>query len=243
MEGALDLKPVRSRSRAEHLADDITGSLKAAGLRPGERVGTLEELRARTGYARTTVSEAVRLLRERGVLEIRPGRGGGLFLAEDSAGVVVRMRRTLLDVEGSSDRAVAEAIELREALEEAVARQAARHCGPEDAVRLRKLAGQLAAAGADYQLFLRRNWVLHEALLELCHSSMLKAVYGSCLGYLRQGRARYGEQGSPAGYVRERAQVHHDLVEAVIADDPDRIRWAVDRHNRPPDPHDGEADR
>ena len=77
-----------------------------------------------TGFAYSTVSEAVRLLRDRGVLEIRQGRGGGLFVAEKSP--AVRLRHTLLSVsEGAS--VVADAIELRDHLEILIDTAAARH--------------------------------------------------------------------------------------------------------------------
>ncbi|MFC7573067.1 GntR family transcriptional regulator [Klenkia terrae] len=63
------------RTRAEQLAADLGERLATAS--PGDPVGTIESLRAETGYAYSTVSEAVRLLRDRGLLQIRPGRGVG----------------------------------------------------------------------------------------------------------------------------------------------------------------------
>lgn len=228
MPPTMHLMPSAPRSRAEHLADDLTARLTGGSLRPGDRVGTLEDLRARTGYGRSTVSEAVRLLRERGVLEIRPGRGGGLFLAQDN--VLVRMRRTLLAVE-STPATLVEAVELREALEEVVATRAAQRCGPEEAARLRALAASLNDADADYELFLQRNWDLHAEIAQLCDNTMIRAVYGSCLGYLREARATYGDEKSQSGYVAARARVHHELVEAIITGEQEAIRRAVARHN------------
>ena len=78
------LSVIPPRSRAEQLADTLLQHIRQAGLGPGDRLGTLDEIRAEVGFARTTVSEAVRLLRERGAIEIRPGRGGGLFIAAET---------------------------------------------------------------------------------------------------------------------------------------------------------------
>jgi len=99
------------RSRAEELALSIQENIRQRQLVPGDMVSTLQELRAQTGLARSTVSEAVRLLRERGLLEIRPGRGGGLFLAQVTP--VVKLRHTLLNVDNGA-AATRDAIELRE---------------------------------------------------------------------------------------------------------------------------------
>ena len=51
------------------------------GRRPGDRIATKDELRERFGVAVATINEAVRLLETRGVIEARPGPGGGIFVA------------------------------------------------------------------------------------------------------------------------------------------------------------------
>lgn len=219
------------RSRAEQLADTLAQHIRTSGLQPGERLGTLDEIRDEVGFARTTVSEAVRLLRERGVLEIRPGRGGGLFVAAETP--VVRMRHTLL-VTGDSPESggsVREAIALREALEEPVALAAAAACTPHDATELRAAASALSQSGADFDEFLRRNWRLHELIAALCPNKMMSAVYASCLGYLTRSQSRYDDDGAVAAYIDGRAAVHVELVEAILAAEPSRIRAAVLAHN------------
>lgn len=215
------------RSRADQLADTLLDFIRRRGLQAGDRLGTLDEIRAEVGFARTTVSEAVRLLRERGVLEIRPGRNGGLFISDETP--VVRMRHTLIHVSGNKS-SVSEAVELREALEEAIALSAAENCSPEAAERLRAAAVDMADVVDDFEEFLHRNWHLHELVAELSPNAMMRAVYTSCLGYLARGESSH-DPTAPAEYVRSRAAIHQELVEAIIAGDPLRIRAAVDQHN------------
>lgn len=222
--GALSILPARSRS--EQLADVLAGHIDGKGLRGGDRVGTLEDIRAETGFARATVSEAVRLLRERGTLEIRPGRGGGIYVADQTP--VVRMRHTLLSAQAGADD-VAYAIELREGLEEPVARAAARTCTPTDAQHLRDAVRELADS-ADYETFIRRNWALHEQIAALCPNPMMGAVYTSCLGYLVRTNPRYDDVEADA-YIAQRVAVHERLVEAIIAADASAIADAVREHN------------
>lgn len=222
--GALSILPARSRS--EQLADVLAEHIDGKGLRGGDRVGTLEDIRAETGFARATVSEAVRLLRERGRLEIRPGRGGGIYVAAQTP--VVRMRHTLLSAQAGADD-VAYAIELRESLEEPVARAAARTCTPRDARDLRDAVRALAES-ADYETFIRRNWALHERIAELCPNPMMGAVYTSCLGYLVRTDPSYDDVEAGA-YIAQRAAVHQRLVEAIIAADASAIAHAVREHN------------
>lgn len=227
-----NLSVMPPRSRSEQLAETLIEHIRAQKLGPGDRLGTQDEIRAEVGFARTTVSEAVRLLRERGLLEIRPGRGGGLFIAAETP--VVRLRRTLLGA-GESDRAVRDAIELREALEEPVALAAAAACTPADGAQLAAAADELARSGDDFELFIERNWQLHERIAELCPNTMMSAVYTSCLGYLVRSEHSYDDEtGTPESvseYIVRRSAAHVELVAAIRSGDVERIRAAVRVHN------------
>ncbi|GKQ39178.1 FadR/GntR family transcriptional regulator [Streptomyces sp. A012304] len=211
-------------TRAEQLAAAIEGRMRE--LSPGTSVGTIEEIRQESGLARATVSEAIRLLRDRGVLEIRPGRGGGLFVADQSP--VVRLRHTLLSVAGEPGT-VADAIELRNHLEELIAIGAARCAGAGDIPALRACLDEMAAA-PDWDGLMRANWKLHERIAQLCPNSMARAVYIGTLGHLTSSTARTADRDADA-YRATRLRIHAELVEAIAAGDEAAVRVAVARHN------------
>ncbi|MER7616651.1 FadR/GntR family transcriptional regulator [Nonomuraea wenchangensis] len=240
-----------ARTRAERLAAALDERIH--GLAPGEPVGTLESLRAETGLAYATVSEAVRLLRDRGVLEIRPGRGGGLFAAD--RGPVVRLRHTLLSV-ADEPGTVADAIELREHLEELIDLGAARHRTGRDVADLRRLLRELRAAPG-WDGFMRANWALHERIAAISPNAMARAVYVGTLGHLGTASAHLADDrpatdrpatdrpatDRPAtdrpgddrreAYRAARYQVHADLVEAIADGDEAAVRAAVSAHRTP----------
>lgn len=211
-------------TRAEQLAAALQGRIRE--LSPGSAIGTIEEIRQESGLARPTVSEAIRLLRDRGVLEIRPGRGGGLFVADQSP--VVRLRHTLLSVAGEPGT-VADAIELRNHLEELIDVGAARCAGEADIPALRACLEDMAAA-PDWDASLRANWALHERIAQLCPNAMARAVYVGTLGHLTSSTARAVDRDADA-YRARRLRIHADLVEAIAAGDEDAVRAAVARHN------------
>lgn len=229
MAPAAGLNLAAPRSRAEHLAAALEERIRAQGLEPGALVGTLPSLRAETGYARATVSEAVRLLRERGVLEIRPGRTGGLFVAEPSP--VVRLRHTLLTV-GEQPSAVVDAIELRDHLEELIDVGAARCRTNEDISELRLLVANMEAS-TDWDGFMRANWALHERIAAICPNAMARAVYTGTLGHLSSSASSRvdEEEAAAAVYRAERLRVHAELVEAIASGDVTTVRQAVTNHN------------
>ncbi|MGV8872558.1 MAG: FadR/GntR family transcriptional regulator [Rhodococcus sp. (in: high G+C Gram-positive bacteria)] len=229
LQGAISRRsaqPIAPRTRAEELAAVLDDRIRTAGMAAGESVGTLESLRAETGFAYSTVSEAVRLLRDRGILEIRPGRGGGLFVAE--SGPIVRLRHTLLSV--SDDPAtVADAIELRDHLELLIDVTAARHCGARDAADLNFALSAMESA-TSWDDFVHANWALHERIAAICPNEMARAVYVGTLGHLNSASSRIdGADAEP--YRRERYCIHADLVNAIVRGDVPAVREVVSRHN------------
>lgn len=217
-----------ARTRAEQLAVALDVRIRSDGLAAGEPVGTLESLRAETGFAYSTVSEAVRLLRDRGVLEIRPGRGGGLFVAD--RGPVVRLRHTLLEVQGEPTT-VADAIELRDHLEVLIDVGAAL-CRTDDDIADLRTQVQLMRSSTDWDGFMRANWALHERIARISPNRMAAAVYIGTLGQLSAGTSRFAD-GDPAffAYQAERYRIHAELVEAIVAGDEVAVRAAVSLHN------------
>lgn len=218
-----------AQTRAEALAANIAQMIIDRGLKAGDWVGTMDELREQTGFARSTVSEAVRLLADRGNIEIRPGRGGGLFVANLSP--VVRLRHTLLTVR-EQPTTVADAIAVRDALESLVDTDAARHRRAEDIVALRTLLTQLKNATNDVDTFMRANWALHERIAEITANHMARAVYLSMTACIKDLSAHADSETSADGpYYEHRVAIHTELVEAIIAGDVPRTIKAVEQHH------------
>ncbi|MCK2218359.1 FCD domain-containing protein [Actinomadura sp. ATCC 31491] len=216
-------------TRAEALAADIEAMIVERGLGPGALIGTMDEFRDRSGYGRATISEAARLLHDRGSVEIRPGRGGGLFVAQPDP--IVRLRHTLLTVR-RMPATVADAIAVREALEPVIAADAARHRSRQDISDLRKHLTRLKRATTGTDRFMRANWALHERIAEIGPNHLARAVYLSMTRFVTDLSEHAGpDHGRDAGYLRLRLDVHAELVEAIIAGDVARTLTAVERHH------------
>jgi GntR family transcriptional repressor for pyruvate dehydrogenase complex len=215
----------RPRSRGEQLADGIRDSISARKLSAGDFFGTLESIREETGFARTTVSEAVNLLRDRGVLVVKPGRHGGLFVAKTTP--LVRLRHTLMTFDGDPASA-ADAIELRESLEELIAVKATLHRTDAD---IRDLEGILIRmrAAETWDGFMQTNWELHRRIAAICPNSMARAVYESTLGFLVGGRAQQDGEVDET-YWGARVRIHEGIVEAIHSGDTAKTATAVAAH-------------
>jgi GntR family transcriptional repressor for pyruvate dehydrogenase complex len=223
--------PVSSpQTRAQQLAADIAASIEQRKLEAGDSLGTIDEWRDQSGYARATVSEAVRILIDRGLVRIKPGRGGGLFVA--STGPVVRLRHTLLTVHGEAS-VVADAIAIRDALEPLVIADATRSRSRSDITSLKALLAGLENSVGDRTEFMLANFALHERIADITSNRMLAGIYRSMTETIRENSllatADSAEQDDPE-YTAMRYEVHAELVAAIISGDLEAAAAAVERH-------------
>lgn len=218
--------PLQDLTRSGALAKWLEQRIIDRDMQPGDFIGTFEDLRGETGLARPTVSEAVRLLVDRGVATVRLGRGGGVFVAEQND--IVRLRRTLLNVHGSVSQ-ISDAVSVRDALEELVALEALEHRSDEDVEDLKGFVTQLEEFSGGIGDFLELNWALHRKLAEISPNELLKATYLGTMKVIAD-MTSVAEEEPPADYLARRVSVHTELAQAVISGDADDVRAAVEAH-------------
>jgi GntR family transcriptional repressor for pyruvate dehydrogenase complex len=220
-----------AQTRAQVLAAEIETQILDREIKPGELIGTIDALKARSGFARSTVAEAIRILTDRGLAEIRPGRTGGLFAT--TAGPLVRIRHTLLAVTDAPG-SVIEAVAVREALEVLIDVDAALHRTPTDITDMKKLLRKLKTAAAKGRTeFLLANWDLHERIARISPNQTASALYLSMTRFVREHAVTATHDDDPssaASWLSERYEVHDELVAAIIAGDVARVKAAVEQH-------------
>ncbi len=214
---------------AQRFASEIEDLIGARGLRSGDRIATMEELRAQTGYGRATIGEATRLVIERGSVEVHPGRGGGLFVAPASP--VVRLRRTLLTVPQGATT-VAHAIAVRDALEELIALDAAANRTDQDIRDLEIYLDVMRRSGDDLESFLHANWSLHERIAAVTPNDLARAMYVALVRCIAELSVRADPETSSTSsdYLADRMVKHEELVAAIRLGDEERVRAAVAAH-------------
>ena len=210
--------------RAEAVARDLEIEILCDGLSPGERLGTKDDIRQRFGVAVATINEAVRLLEMRGLIEARPGPGGGA------------VRRDLVRPGGDPAQQpaatwgaarYADCLVVRNALEPMVCRDAAAHHDDEDLAAIaphRRGDGPPLRRPAPYFAL---NWALHRRIAKLCRNAPLHSIYLTLLDFL--------EDGLDATDLRDfdgRADVdaHRELVAAIASGPGDRLEAAIAAH-------------
>ena len=208
------------------LAQAIEARIVADGIPAGTRLGTKSDLREEFGVASTTVNEALRLLETRGLVQAKPGPGGGIFVAAPSGWLALSELVLGLKHSGSAMR---EGLAVRQALEPLIAAEAARNHGEQDVRDLGRLLGSLEEQLDDPAGYLRANWALHRRISALCRNEFARSLYDGLLGFAEREVEEVAGRGvfDGAGNL----QVHREYVDAIASGDPELAAAAALRHN------------
>src|SRR5439155_27029279 len=209
-------------SRAESAARRVAELVRRSA--PGTRLGTKNELRELCEVSVGTFNESLRLLQSRGLVDVKPGPGGGLFVAEQSP--MVRLGNSVLALDADAT-SVSDAVRIRDALDPLVTIDALAHSSPAAISKYREqvTAMQDATAALDAVGFLHANWRLHALIAEVNPSPMLRSIYTTLLDIV-EGHTlavRAVEEHPLTEVMQERCQLHADLVEAIAARDADEV--------------------
>jgi DNA-binding FadR family transcriptional regulator len=210
-------------TRAEAVAREVEAEILDGSLPPGRRLGTKDHLRQRFGVAVATVNEAVRLLEMRGLIEARPGPGGGVFVAGSARHA---QRRGVLGF-ASGRASFSDCLEVRNALEPLVCREAALHHRDDDIRALRKILKAMERHADDPGAYLDLDFALHRRIAKMCRNAPLHSIYLTLIDVL-QDAAAAGDVGELHGEADP--AVHRELVDAIAAGEGPWLDAVVDRH-------------
>lgn len=213
---------IGSRKRLpEVLADTLQEEILSLSV--GDRLPTEPELAERFGVSRTVVRETARLLVQRGLVTVKPGRGmtvaafDGRLIA-DQYGLLLRLS------EGSFEQL----LELRLVLEVEMAVFAAARRTDAHLEAMREANRRLAVA-VDSDDALDADLSFHEIVAQASGNPFFSLVIRPVNSFLREAYRTGPGYPSEAGHtVRE----HEEIADAIAAGDPSRARFASENHLR-----------
>jgi GntR family transcriptional regulator, rspAB operon transcriptional repressor len=197
--------PARARVYAT-----LRDAIVSAAVEPGRQLSE-NELAAWLGVSRTPIREALQRLGEERLVAVVPQLGT----------FVTRISTT----------AVGDAQFVREALECAAIREAARRARDEDVAALEAIVAsqEETRAAADFDRFYVLDDALHRALCDLSGHGIAWSLSQRASGHLN--RVRHLSLPIPS-YLGEMIEEHRAVVAAVSAHDPDAAEQALRHHLR-----------
>jgi GntR family transcriptional repressor for pyruvate dehydrogenase complex len=177
-----DRPPHRERLY-EEIVSRIQARIMSGDLKPGDRLPAERELAATLGVSRPAVREAIKSLKEKGLIDVVFGRG--TFVTTLSPGHVVDSMSLLLQGKRHTLEQVHQA---RELVEIPIARLAARHRQPAHLHRLREIVERMESVADSAVLFIEADSEFHLELARATGNPVLEVLSETMLRMLQEER-------------------------------------------------------
>jgi GntR family transcriptional repressor for pyruvate dehydrogenase complex len=222
-EGSAVYKAIRSSRLYEQIVEQIEGAIMKGKLKPGDQLPAERELAEQFAVSRTAVREAIKALREKGLVEAFSGRG--TFITNGTA-QVIRQSLDFITKLGRPD-ALVQLAEVRGILEPGIASLAAVRVEPQQITSLRESVAIMDRSLQDPIGYIEADLDFHLTLAEAADNPLILSLIDSIVGLLREQRLRiFNVDGGP-----QRGQYHHKrILEAIERRDPAQARSAMQEH-------------
>ena len=161
------------RKAYEQVADQIRERIFSATVKTGERLPTERDLATQFGVSRVVVREAIRALELGGLLLVKKGAKGGIFVAEDPQRPISDSIGNLL---ARGEARLGDLFEVRRLIEPYAAERVARIGTAKDFAALAAMVAEADAAHGKGDAIRELNIELHRQLIRMARNPVLAAV-------------------------------------------------------------------
>lgn len=221
--GRLDRRPPKTATLA---AQRIVREITDRGLAPGDTLPSERQMLAEHGIGRGTLREALRYLEIQGVINIRPGPGGGPFVSAPDPRFLASSIALMLQSTKTPFKSI---VDIRAVIEPELAARAATHIDPEHLAQLRETVDGIEASVGNHAAFLIEN--------ERFHDIIAASSDNTVFGYLMASLHWIGD-GSVVGVRYEEwaqkvvIKAHMRIYDAIEAGDAEKASERMLRHVR-----------
>jgi GntR family transcriptional repressor for pyruvate dehydrogenase complex len=218
------VEPVRTSRTFEAAIENLLEAIERAALHLDDRLPTEEQLAGQLGISKPTLRQALRVLERSGLLRVRAGKGGGIFIASDVVPVDAITHNVAVEAEDAVD-----VLRARRLLEGAVTIMAAKAATEEDYAAIERTVDLLARNIGDRPRIMGLNAMFHRAVIRACHNKTLQSAMRNIEGDLAPIRDTY--QGGIEN-DRETLEIHQRQLAAMRSGDLKALAGVLDEHFR-----------
>lgn len=200
------------RSRAQQVAADLEARVLAERYPTGTRLGLRTELIAHYSVSPAVMNEALRILRERDLVEVRPGPNGGVFVANPPpqvrlGGIDVWHQGLMVDPD--------QLFEARRHLDALFAPIALHRATPEDVRAMEWAVEDMRSARDDARALLDATMRLHLAIARASRIEVLIGMYQTIVATLNATMTKASFVPHAQELRQHSLALHADLVSAI----------------------------
>jgi GntR family transcriptional repressor for pyruvate dehydrogenase complex len=213
---------------SERIALEIRRYLARKSLRPGDRLGTEQELAAEFGVSRPTLREALRLLASSHLVRSSRGPGGGVFVAstpsEGMSRTLSESIATLLETESLSLR---ELMDARLHLEVPIAGLAAQNATTETILKLDAAIADAQGHPSTSEQFRLADACFHRTIATTAGNPLMRTFMSWTLDVLQPSLLELVGDALDGELILGQ---HREILRAIRRRQPAAARRAMHRH-------------
>jgi DNA-binding FadR family transcriptional regulator len=214
-------------SRAEVVAADIEHEILSARLPVGSHLGRRSELMDRFGISPTVMNETLRILRDRDLVAVRPGPGGGITVA--SAPPQVRTGALDLWFQPSNPHPL-DLFEARLYPEFGLTKAAFERASAGDISAMRTAMVTMRAA-EDARAFFDAVLAFHGVVAAAAHIPVLEGMHQLVVTSIKAVLTKVAFVESHEHRLAASLDIHDDIVAAIAVHDQGAFIEALNRHD------------
>ena len=213
---------------SQQIALEIRRYLEREGLRPGDRIGTEQELAAEFGVSRPTLREGLRLLASSHLIRVGRGRAGGIFVARTPGeGMSRNVSESISMMLATESVSLGELLDARMFLEVPLAGLAALNATEETATELQSAIDDATGHAPGTPPFNDADTRFHQTLARAADNQLLLAFTDWILEVLQPKLIEeIGSMTDPEEILRQ----HRDIPRAVRRRQPAAAEKAMRAH-------------
>lgn len=196
--------------------------LLSGTIDPGSKIPSERQLAEALAVGRSSVREAIKSLSLLGLLDVR--QGDGTYLSRGGSDLLPQVIEWGLLL---GEKRVVDLLEARAEIETTVAGLAAARVEDLGAAELRRRFELMRAAAGDVPGYVDADVAFHLQIAQMSGNEVFVNLVTSLRSLLRAWASRVLEH---AGETESSLAVHADIVESIVARDPDLAQAAMRRH-------------
>lgn len=200
----------KSEKVSERIVVQIRDAVLSGRLKPGDRVASEKELVVQFGVSKATVREALRVLEAMGLVELRKGIQGGVFIAEVDMTTTIHSIMNFLHFKAVS---IHDITMLRFMLEPSVVHVAASRLAEEDIQSLERMI----EVGEDNQTEISKDIGFHRYLVRLSDNPILILIMDFIDNLLRDVKSQL-DLGT--AFYNQIKVSHRRILDCLVHGDP-----------------------
>lgn len=219
--------PSTRSSRAERVAADLEHEILSARLPVGAHLGRRSELMDRFGISPTVMNETLRILRDRDLVSVRPGPGGGITVA--SAPPQVRTGALDMWFQPSNPHPL-DLFEARLYLEFGLTKAAFERATPDDIAAMRAAMVSMRAC-TEARDFFDAVLAFHSVVAAAAHIPVLEGMHQLIVTSIKAVLSRVTFVDDYEAHLKHSIAVHDDIVASIAVGDQASFQDALNRHD------------